>query len=209
MSEYSITVQLQVLLDRFNEGEVAAKEQLIEIAYQRLLTVARRLLNGFPAVRIDEETAGVLSDAYPSLSKSIEELKPRSVGQFMALASLEIRRSLLDRMRKLRGRGKVARRRPTSLSAGKDAETTAPADIDVPDTDGQNDRSSLAMDMLDAIDTLPEDEREVVDLLYFHGLTQIEVAEVVGVSKDTIKRRWSRARIRLAEYLAEFAEPVD
>jgi RNA polymerase sigma-70 factor (ECF subfamily) len=199
-------MQLQNLLDRYRAGDESAKAQLIDRAYQRLLVVARRLLGSFPAVRVDEETAGVLGDAYASLAASMAELKPQTVRQFMALATLEIRRSLLDRMRKLHGRGKQRRNRPTSLSSGSDDGEGRAQGIDVPVGGEENERSSLALDMLDAIETLPDEEREAVDLLFFQSLTQIEAAEVVGVSEDTIKRRWSRARIRLAKYLGEFSE---
>lgn len=204
MIEGSITQQLQLLLDRFAVGDETAKAPLIERAYQRLLMVARKLLNSFPSVRVDEETTGVLNDAYASLAASLSELKPRTVRQFMALATLEIRRCLLDRMRKIRGRGQTARRRPQSLSTGGPDGDEAPTDVPVEDTG--NDRSTLALDLLEAVEKLPDEERETVDLLFFHGCTQAEAAEVVGVSEDTVKRRWSRARIRLADLLAAFSE---
>ena len=48
--------------------------------------------------------------------------------------------------------------------------------------------------MLEAIDGLPEDEREVFDLVRIQGLTQAEAAEVLGVSAKTVQRRLNRAR---------------
>ena len=48
--------------------------------------------------------------------------------------------------------------------------------------------------MLRAIDGLPEDEREVFDLVRIQGLTQAEAAGVVGVSVKTVQRRLNRAR---------------
>jgi RNA polymerase sigma-70 factor (ECF subfamily) len=46
------------------------------------------------------------------------------------------------------------------------------------------------------------DEREVFDLVGIQGLTQAEVATVVGVSEKTVQRRLGRARL-LAEPLAD------
>ena len=46
--------------------------------------------------------------------------------------------------------------------------------------------------MLRAIDGLPEDEREVFDLVRIQGLTQAEAAEVLGVSAKTVQRRLNR-----------------
>ncbi len=43
--------------------------------------------------------------------------------------------------------------------------------------------------MLEAIDDLPEDEREAFSLVRIQGLTQVEAAEVLGVSMKTVQRR--------------------
>jgi DNA-directed RNA polymerase specialized sigma24 family protein len=42
---------------------------------------------------------------------------------------------------------------------------------------------------------------EVFELLWYHGLTQKEAAELLGVSEWTLKRRWQEARIALAQAL--------
>ena len=47
--------------------------------------------------------------------------------------------------------------------------------------------------MLEAIDRLPEDEREVFGLVRIQGLTQAEAAEVLGVSSKTVQRRLNRS----------------
>ena len=57
--------------------------------------------------------------------------------------------------------------------------------------------------MLDAIDKLPEDEREVFDLVRIQGLAQVEVAEVLGVSAKTVQRRLNRSLMLLAKELAD------
>ena len=57
--------------------------------------------------------------------------------------------------------------------------------------------------MLEAIEGLPEDEREVFDLVGIQGLTHAEAAAVVGVSEKTVQRRLNRARLLLAERLAD------
>jgi RNA polymerase sigma-70 factor (ECF subfamily) len=57
--------------------------------------------------------------------------------------------------------------------------------------------------MLGAIDGLPEVEREVFDLVRIQGLTYAEAAGVVGVSVKTVQRRLNRARLLLAEQLAD------
>src|SRR5262249_31094732 len=57
--------------------------------------------------------------------------------------------------------------------------------------------------MLRAIDELPEEEREVFDLVRIQVMTQTEVAGVLGVSVVTVKRRLNRGLRLLAEHLAD------
>src|SRR5436190_1055282 len=47
------------------------------------------------------------------------------------------------------------------------------------------------------VEALPEEEREVFDLLWYQGLKQEEAAEIVGVTTRTIKSRWRSARLKL------------
>ena len=57
--------------------------------------------------------------------------------------------------------------------------------------------------MLQAIECLPADEREVFELVRIQGLTHTEAANIVGVSEKTVQRRLNRARLLLAEQLAD------
>ena len=56
-------------------------------------------------------------------------------------------------------------------------------------------------EMVGKIDELTEllslEERELVDLLFIHSLTQDEAALVLGISTRTLKRRWLLARMKL------------
>src|SRR5262249_47469699 len=57
--------------------------------------------------------------------------------------------------------------------------------------------------MLEAIDRLSEEDREVFELLRIQGLTQVEAAEVLGVSTKTVQRRLNRALVLLAKDLED------
>jgi RNA polymerase sigma-70 factor (ECF subfamily) len=62
--------------------------------------------------------------------------------------------------------------------------------------------------ILEVIEGLPEDEREVFELVGIQGLTHAEAATVVGVSQKTVQRRLSEARLLLAERLADLRPPT-
>jgi RNA polymerase sigma-70 factor (ECF subfamily) len=64
--------------------------------------------------------------------------------------------------------------------------------------------SPQARRMPEAIDGLPEDEREAFDLVGIQGLTQAEAARVLGVSAMTVNRRLNHGLHLLAEALGEF-----
>jgi RNA polymerase sigma-70 factor (ECF subfamily) len=200
------TAALQSLLDRMNAGDPRAKNDLITRANGRLEVVARRLLRQFPKVKAEEETAGVVNEAYPRLDKALADLKPGNVRQFLGLASLKMRQTLLDMVRRLTGRGEDERPDMVPLPGarggdGQDRGGDLPAggdDLGV---------KARSLDVLEAIDQLPEMQREVVELLYFQGFTQAEAGEVLGVSEDTVKRRWAEARVALFTRLGAYQQP--
>ena len=57
--------------------------------------------------------------------------------------------------------------------------------------------------LLDAIDGLPEDEREAFDLVRIQGLTYDEAAELLGVVPRTVRRRLDRGLRLLTERLGD------
>jgi RNA polymerase sigma-70 factor (ECF subfamily) len=59
--------------------------------------------------------------------------------------------------------------------------------------------------MLEAIDSLPEDEREAFDLVRIQGLTYAEAAELLDVASKTVQRRLDRGLRLLTERLGDFS----
>jgi RNA polymerase sigma-70 factor (ECF subfamily) len=57
----------------------------------------------------------------------------------------------------------------------------------------------------ETVGCLPDDEREVVQLVWYDGMKQPEAAAVLGVSLATLKRRWQSARLRLSELLEDWS----
>jgi len=55
--------------------------------------------------------------------------------------------------------------------------------------------------ILEAIEELPGDEREVFGLVRIQGLTQAEAAQILGISSKTVQRRLNRGLLLLAERL--------
>jgi RNA polymerase sigma-70 factor (ECF subfamily) len=71
------------------------------------------------------------------------------------------------------------------------------------------DRAWLAWAVQEALDKLGDDEREIVRLSFFEDLTQVQIADRLGVPVGTVKSRSHRAHRRLAELLAHLREDAD
>lgn len=157
------------------------------------MILARKLLRGFGSR--PDETAGVVSEAYLKLHKALDDVRPATVRQFFALASLQMRRVLLDLARASGRRGKRV--------SADDSENG----FDAPAPEGED--RDLVSDLFAAIETLEPELRQVVDLLFFQGLTQAEAAQVLGVHEDTVKRWWAKARVKLARFLGALQPDAD
>jgi len=53
----------------------------------------------------------------------------------------------------------------------------------------------------EAVDHLPAEEREVLALRFYHGWTQGQIAELLGVTERTVRRSWNRACLMVTERL--------
>ena len=94
------------------------------------------------------------------------------------------------------------------LDAKKSAEVFQDEFVAVQESSGAE-LSPNAVRMLEAIDGLPEEEREVFSLVRFQGMAHSEVAEVLNVSTKTVQRRLNRSLMLLAEKLSDLnSEPA-
>jgi RNA polymerase sigma-70 factor (ECF subfamily) len=178
MGELS-TTSLHELIVRFQAGETSALDSLIRRTQERLEHFARRMLAGFPAVRAKEQTEDVLQSALIRLTRALRHQTPVSVHDFFGLATVEIRRELLDLARS-------HARRPTEALG---QEPPAPVD------------DSTEMDrwarLHEAIQQLPAEMRDVFSYTFYHGWTQAQIAEVLGISDRQVRRLWVEACLRL------------
>jgi RNA polymerase sigma-70 factor (ECF subfamily) len=150
--------------------------------------LASQRLAGFPALRRWVETDDVLQNALLRLHRCLNEVKPPTVAAFFGLAALQIRRELLDLSKSVFGTEGVGANHNTDADGGAVGQAPSPMPTDW----GR---------FHEMTETLPEEERQVIDLLFIHDMTQEEAAAVLGVSHRTVKRRWLSARVRLGELL--------
>src|SRR6516165_5348345 len=199
MPEEPTTVIIQRYLDAL-PGDPAAEpvvRELLERAAGRLrLLCATLLYKSYPRLTrppVNLEPDELLGGVVAGLLTALRTTRPPTVRQFFALANQHMRWQLNDLAR--------------LLDEQPAAVALAESGVAAPPSSSGSGLTPDARRMLQAIDGLPEDEREVFDLIRIQGLTYAEAAEVVGVSIATVQRRLSRGRLRLAQQLADLCPP--
>ena len=200
MSEEHTTAVVQRYLDEL-DGDSPAEpivRALLDRSVRRLHVLCADLLyRSYPRLTqppLNLQADELLGAVAERLLKALREARPRTVRQLFALANQHMRWELND----------LARRLDNEPAAMELREELVPAPA--------SSASGLTPDglrMLQAIDELPEDEREAFDLVRIQGMTQVEASQLLGVSTVTVKRRLSRGLRLLAERLADLRPRED
>jgi RNA polymerase sigma-70 factor (ECF subfamily) len=178
---------LDSLIARAAQGDEHVYDELLERCAERLRQLAARMLRNFPRVRRWEETDDVLQMTMLRLHRSLHEVKPTSLREFWLHAATQIRRTLIDFARHHYGaHGGAAHHH----SDGEErAIKQQRAEVDRPETLVEWARFH------EIVEKLPSEEAEVFQLVWYGGMTQTEVADLLDVSSRTVMRRVHRARL--------------
>jgi RNA polymerase sigma-70 factor (ECF subfamily) len=195
------STQLQGLLDRLAAGDPAARQELISRAYGRLRRLASKMLKDFPRVRAFEDSADVLHGSLPRLLRALEGVPPASVAELFARMSRALRWELLNLLRRYYGPEGPGGKH-SALEGGDSTANPGPA-LAEPSTSSNPSELACWTEFHEAVEALPEKERQVFELLYYQELTQAEAGSVLGVAEITVRRHWLAARRRLGAFLAD------
>jgi RNA polymerase sigma-70 factor (ECF subfamily) len=187
------TTQLRRWVERIRAGDLAAREEMLRAAHARLERLARKMLRRFPAVGRWEESDDLLQNAVLRLLRALQDVEPTSVRNFFGLAAEQMRRELLDLARHYRTRRAFGPSHAAGPGRGH-SKVRAP---EPPDAAEDADELEKWCAFHEAVERLPVERREVVGLIYYHGWTQAEVAEHLGLSKRTVQRHWAAAMLTL------------
>jgi RNA polymerase sigma-70 factor (ECF subfamily) len=186
------TLHMQRCVERWQAGDNAGADELVRLLGVRLEHLARKMLRGFPNVREWAETLDVLQGSLVRLLHTLHNLRPDSTRHFFNLAAEHVRRELLDLARRFAG-DRFARL--TLVGPGDDRPGADPAQA--ADRTGESEDLELWSRFHAAVEQLPAEEREVIGLVFYHGWTQAQIAELFGVDERTVRRRWQSACLGL------------
>jgi RNA polymerase sigma-70 factor, ECF subfamily len=177
------------LLAASGRGEANATEVLIGSVYDEMHLLAARYMRSERSDHTLQPTA-LVNEAYLRLfGEHRLEFEDRT--HFFATAATIMRRVLIDHARQ-----RAAAKRACVMEKVEFCDVTAAVESRIEDI--------LVLD--DALNLLAElDSRQarVVELIYFGGLTEDEVAVVLGICVRTVKRDWRSARAWLQTQLRE------
>ena len=176
------------MLQAWNAGDASALERLTPIVYAELHRLARPRMSREDPGHVLQPSALVNEAFIRLMTGSHGEWRDRT--HFFAFSAKLMRSILVDFARRQntvrRGEGSPHLNLGDVMLPG-----TEPRMHDVVDVD-------VALDELAALD---ERQARVVELRYFGGLENAEIADVLGVSADTVMRDWRVARAWLFERL--------
>jgi RNA polymerase sigma factor (TIGR02999 family) len=176
------------LLRAWSSGDHAALDRLAERVYGELHLMARRYMKNERQGNTLQTTA-LVHEVYLRLV-DVSKIEWRQRGQFFAMAAQMMRRILVDS-----ARAKNARKRGSRAAKVNFEETAVLAQ--------EPDRSIIALDeALGAFSEIAARQAKVVEMRYFGGLNEEEIAEALEISPRTVRRDWEFARVWLARELA-------
>lgn len=179
--------EITALLRRVRRGETAAFDRLVPIVYGALKQISSNQLRRAAGDRT-LCTTELVHETYVKMARQ-EPVDWENRAHFFAVAARAMRQVLVDHARRRRAGKRGGGRAPLTLTDGKGRFEM---EID----------ELLALD--EALERLAERNerlRKVVELRFFSGMPEKEIAEVLGVSTRTVERDWVKSRLFLHQAL--------
>lgn len=176
--------EITQILQEWNNGNDGAKERLVPFVYEELKRQARALMSRERANHTLQPTA-LVHEAFVRLSHQTG-IEWQNRNHFYGIASRLMREILVDH----------ARRHAAEKRGGNGVIHFSIDDVQIPVEERA--ASILALDeVLDKLAKLDEQQAKIVEMRFFGGMTNGEIAESLDISQRTVSRDWETARLWL------------
>ena len=179
--------EITLLLDAIARGESHASEDLLPLIYDELRRLAATRMAGEAAGQTLQPTA-LVHEAWLRLVTE-QGRTWRNRAHFFRAAAQAMRRILVDRARQ-----------KLSLKRGGGLEKVAIDYMDIP-ASTVDDRVLLVDQSLERLEKEDPESARVITLKFFGGLTNREVAKILGITERSVERQWAYAKTCLFEMI--------
>ncbi|HQX54660.1 MAG TPA: sigma-70 family RNA polymerase sigma factor [Pyrinomonadaceae bacterium] len=181
--------EITQILHEWSDGDDAAREVLLREVYGTLKRQARFLMSRERSNHTLQPTA-LVHEAFLKLGNA-GGIQWQDRGHFFGFTSRLMRQILVDHAR-LHAAGKRGNN-PIHFSTD---------DVDIPVEDRAD--SILVVDqLLDRLAAIDERQAKVVEMRFFGGMTNGEIAEAIGTTERTVLREWQSARLWLYREISQ------
>ncbi len=179
--------QITFLLNDWSKGDEYALEQLMPLVYEELRRMARNYMRRQPSGHTFQTTE-LIHEAYLKIAAG-EEKRWQNRAHFFGVAAKAMRHILVD----------YARAKSRGKRGGWQDRITLVEDMAV--SSGHSQEIVALDDALNQLAVLDDRKVRVVEMKFFGGLKTEEIAEVLKISPETVKRDWSFAQTWLLREL--------
>jgi RNA polymerase sigma factor (TIGR02999 family) len=176
--------EITLLLSAAREGDATAMARVCELLYHDLRRIARNRLRAHEPLTLLNTTVLVHESFFRLIKVGRIALADRN--HFLRYAARAMRSAVID----------VVRQKRTERYGGDLQHVTL--DTAMADTLGNREdeviRLGEAIEQLVAVD---DRAMQVVEMRYFAGMTEPEIADALGVTERTVRRDWQKARLLL------------
>lgn len=176
------------LIRRLNRDEPGARDRLFEVAYGELRRLARsRLYEGGRNTYLD--TTALVHESYLRFLNS-SQLRAEDRRAFFAYASRVMRSVIID----------AVRERQAGRRGGDLDRLTLHTEL-INDMPAGEDQLLQVHEALESLAQVEPRLAQVVEMRYFGGYTEAEIAETLQLTERTVRRDWDKARLLLSAML--------
>jgi len=172
--------QITKLLLQWREGKAEALDELVPLVHDELRRIARNFMRRQNPGHTLQTTA-LVNEAFIRLVDS-NRVNWQDRNHFFAISAQLMRRVLVD----------VARRKNSLKRGGERVQVTLDDKLNVSD---EKETDLIALDeAMSLLAELNPRQSQIVELRYFGGLTEEQIADTLEISSRTVRRDWNLAR---------------
>ena len=177
------------LLQAMRAGDERALDKLFAQVYEELHNMAHQRRRNWVGGDYTLNTTALVHEVY---IKMADQANPEwnSRAHFMGVAAKAMRHILINYAEKRRTKKRGGEVKKLSLEEGR----ATGVDEMIPMSDDQADKLMAIEAAIKKLEKTNERQVRIIECKFFGGMTNDETAEIVGVSKATVKRDWAMAQ---------------